>query len=373
MPGVRAASRVRGSKAIPRPRIVVLILALLVGPASVCAQDADVMYAHFINVGQADCTLLEFPCGAILIDAGVETNAYEDALIAYLEDFFARRADLDRKIACLFVTHQHTDHTRALPSVVEQFTVERCIENGERTGGGAADITWLRGEIEAGRQDTVMRIVRDADVVSSTDVLGLTDDVIDPIECDSCDPVIHVVSGGLDTNPGWPEGDFHNPNNQSLVIRVDFGQASLLFTGDLEDYAIHTLVEYYANTDTLDVDVYQVGHHGSENATTEDLLAAMTPYIAVVSMGFWSEGRMPSGTARPLSAFGYGHPRKEALELLAEQVPGFRSRRIQVMAGLASKQFERYEVRRRIYGTGWEGTIKVRATLDRKYRVTAGN
>jgi hypothetical protein len=52
------------------------------------------MTFHFIDIGQGDATLLEFPCGAVLIDTGGEQNELFDsnkALLAYLDAFFARR------------------------------------------------------------------------------------------------------------------------------------------------------------------------------------------------------------------------------------------------------------------------------------------
>jgi beta-lactamase superfamily II metal-dependent hydrolase len=51
------------------------------------------MQAHFINVGQADAALFEFPCGAVLIDAGAQDTLSKQALIQYLHNFFARRTD----------------------------------------------------------------------------------------------------------------------------------------------------------------------------------------------------------------------------------------------------------------------------------------
>lgn len=337
-----------------------------IAPAATAQDREPLMWAHFINAGQSDCTLLEFPCGAVLIDTGAETSQYQDDLIAYLDAFFDRRSDLDRTLDCVFITHQHKDHTRALRDIAREFTIERYIENGERTGGGAADTEWLKEETDAGRQETEWRTVRDEEITALTHRRGLTKK-IDSIKCDDCDPVISVLSGGLDRNPGWPEGDFENPNNHSLVIRVDFGEASFLFTGDLQEYAIDTLVEYYGGTDSLDVDVYQVGHHASHNATTEGLLDAMTPQIAVISMGHWVEGRQANGRARPMSAFGYGHPHLGILNMLSDWIPGHRSRRLTIMAATGSRRFQEYDVRKRIYATGWEGTIRVRATLDREY------
>src|SRR5688572_31717953 len=107
------------------------------------------MMAHFIDVGQAHSTLLEFSCGAILIDAGAQDDANEQTPIGYLETFLDRRTDLNRTLDSILITHNHIDHTRALRRVVETFTVERFIENGFTTGSGAGDPNWLRGEVQA--------------------------------------------------------------------------------------------------------------------------------------------------------------------------------------------------------------------------------
>jgi hypothetical protein len=48
------------------------------------------------------------------------------------------------------------------------------------------------------------------------------------------------LSGRRNDNPGWSHEDFDNKNNHSIVIRLDFGKASFLFTGDLEKPAIAT-------------------------------------------------------------------------------------------------------------------------------------
>lgn len=77
--------------------------------------------------------------------------------------------------------------------------------------------------------------------------------------------------------------------NHSLVIRVAFGEASFLFTGDLETRAIETLVEYYEGSGLLDVDVYQVGHHGSYNGTSDEIMRAIVrPEIAVIAASAWA-------------------------------------------------------------------------------------
>ena len=61
--------------------------------------------------------------------------------------------------------------------------------------------------------------------------------------------------------------DFMEENNQSLVIRGQFGASKFLFPGDMQDAAIESLVERYQGKPTLNVDVFQVSHPGAENRT----------------------------------------------------------------------------------------------------------
>lgn len=331
--------------------------------ATLAAPPADVMVAHFIDVGQADCTLLEFPTGAILVDAGSQDDPFTDKLVAYLDAFFVRRADLNKTFESVIVTHNHIDHTRALRTIAERYTVERYIDNGHTTGTGTGNPNWLRKEVKAGNRSTIIREVADQEVMAVTAKTGLTDAVIDPLTSPTCDPKIVVLSGRVDENPGWSHDAFDNKNNHSLVVRVDFGESSFLFTGDMEESAIETMLDWYDETSALDTDVYHVGHHGSHNGTTSELLQALTPELAVISCGQPSFGQ-PSGRGRPkgFSTFVYGHPRRAVLDILGIAIPGKRSAAIDVQAGEGSRQFQSYRVRKNIYATPWDGTLTVTAT-----------
>src|SRR5262245_59745925 len=90
---------------------------LLVWSVPLRGQAGPTMTVHFINVGQALSTLVEFPCGAMLIDAGAD-KPHRNELVTYLTSFFSRRTDLNNTIDLVVITHQHLDHTRSLRSVV---------------------------------------------------------------------------------------------------------------------------------------------------------------------------------------------------------------------------------------------------------------
>lgn len=98
----------------------------------------------------------------------------------------------------------------------------------------------------------------------------------------------------------WSDGEFEQKNNHSIVTRVDFGQSSFLFTGDLEEPGIKRLLDRHETPTLLDVDVYHVGHHGSHNGTTAELLGAVTPKIAVISVGHWDFGKPTTKKGKPI-------------------------------------------------------------------------
>ncbi len=315
----------------------------------------DIATVHFIDMDQGNAALLEFPCGAILIDAGGRDSTNGDHLIAFLNAFFTRRLDLNRRLAAIFITHTHIDHNRALRRVAETFSVDGYVHNGILFGSGRANATWMdnytRNHVPA-----IRAVAVDDGLIAAAGPAGLAGPVIDPLACPRVDPDIRVLSGSYRANPGWPEGEFDNGNNHSVVIRVAYGNAKFLFTGDLEEPAIETLLARPQMNALLDVDVYAVGHHGSANGTTTGLLAAMTPQIAVISMG-------NSSIHDPWTAWAYGHPRRTVVTMIAQAIGRARPAS-QVLVADRVKSFSPYMLTKAIYGTGWNGDIDVRARPD---------
>jgi hypothetical protein len=190
---------------------------------------------------------------------------------------------------------------------------------------------------------------------------GLTNEVIDPVACDGIDPRIRILWGQVRDASGWWPDDFEDENNHSLAIRIDYGAASILFTGDLEETeepgnraGIERLLEKYDGTDLLDVDVYQVGHHGSHNGTTPELLAAMSPKIAVISSG-------PPCERGGYTAWTHGHPRELTVRDLEAGVSLSRPAPTPVSTFLGQRQRHERTVTRAIYSTSWQGAVVLRA------------
>lgn len=327
---------------------------------------AQEMRLHFIDVGQGNATVVEFPCAAMLIDTGGEMNGDFDsneALLTYLDDFFKSRPDLNKTFASLILTHAHIDHTRGVKNVLSRYKILNAVTNGHESGSGKFGQIALHKKVVEGEEtpdpgDDVGYVAAVVNDIPANK--GLTSAIIDPVKCDNVDPKVTVLWGATTRNSSWSASDFKNENNHSVVVRIDFGKASVLFTGDLEEAAIPDLVSHYKNSGLLSVDVYEVGHHGSHNATTEQLLRAMKPHIAVISMGDSSRQAM-------WTAWAYGHPRRVTIDLLQRFVKDTApARNLPVADG--AKQFRRAKITRAIYGTGWVGSIILQADANGNWK-----
>ncbi|HKE19679.1 MAG TPA: MBL fold metallo-hydrolase [Kofleriaceae bacterium] len=329
--------------------------------------DADVMRLHVIDVGQGAAQLLEFPCGAILVDTGGEKNAQfdsEPALIGYLDRFFERRHDLDRTLALLVVTHPHIDHTRGIAAVLERYRVLNVLDNGDvrEDEGGKPQLAmhqWLSQHPRVGHMDLGRGDIDGRDAA--------TGPVIDPVGACAMSDVDPIVRALWSSDLGREEVG-QNPNNDSVVVRVDFGDASVLLPGDIELLAIARLIRKFKdNPRMLDVDIYVVPHHGSRYSTTADLLAQVSPEVAVISAGPY-ERDLPGPDAYTARAF--AHPNQVAIDQLTNRrsgVSGTRPKPVEVWVGQRGawksrpSQFQKRTVSAAVYSTGWDGTVVVTA------------
>jgi beta-lactamase superfamily II metal-dependent hydrolase len=313
----------------------------------------DELVVHFIDVDQGNAALLEFPCAAVLIDVGGRGDAAAGHLVSYIDRFFDLRTDLHRRFAAVFVTHTHIDHNSNLRRLIDgRYQVGSYIHNGLLNGSGRADARWMVAHAPGQSPPIAVESITE-EKVEAAGPNGLTDATIDPVQCSPVDPQIRVLSGGRTVNPGWSAGDFGNGNNHSVVIRVDFGEASFLFPGDLENAGIADLLRRYAGTAMLDTDVLEVSHHGAENGTTPAFLQAVSPEVAIISMG-------PSSIHDPWTAFAYGHPRANTVNALDQVIPRLRPAK-SVPIATGARTFVDFALTRAIFATGWDGDVVLTA------------
>ncbi len=211
---------------------------------------AEVQF-HFIDIGQGDAALIRTPAGDVLIDAG--DNTAEALLMAYLN-----RYDVDR-LAYVVFTHPDADHIGGADVVLKNCDVERIIRPDL-----AADTKTYRDMI------TLIQAEDCEEIFPSVGYTFSLGDVLFTVLA----PIGKAYSSG-------------GRNNYSVVIRVDYGDTSVLFTGDAESESENEMLKKYGKQadGILDCDILKVGHHGSKSSSGLGFLRAVTPDFAVISCG----------------------------------------------------------------------------------------
>lgn len=334
--------------------------------------EPDTMALHMIDVGQADAILLEFECAAALIDTGLDyskNSGAREKFVEYLRWFFnERRPDLNRTLQLVVLSHSHADHANGVRVILGEpdagfaLKVVNAVDNGYDVLGGADEQVLLHSHAERAESISVSAIPW---------LDGATSDVVDPLSAcpdSEVDPQVRVLWGQWADIEGAPT----NPNHHSVVVRLDFGDASFLFTGDLQTaYGEEAgglelmLTDYAADLSVFDVEVLKVAHHVAENGTTDALLRAASPCLAVMGVG--DPDRTESG-----SAGDHAHPREPTMSRLQDDVFGVSGTRRHAAVAVFPAHKSPYhlmDVDRAIYGTAWDGSHVVFAQAAGTYAV----
>lgn len=223
---------------------------------------SDKFEVHFIDVGQADCTLIKSGGEAMLIDGG---NRDDSELVAnYLRN---ENIDFLDYIVC---THGHEDHVGGLTYIVESFDVGTIYANDN-----------YKSEI----YDNFFLAAEKKNIEVKESVIGETF-LVGDAKAEILGPVM---------------ADYSDYNDSSIVLLVDYGETEFVFTGDAGAASEEDILAY---TDDIEADILKVGHHGSSGSTTKSFLKAVNPKFAVISCG--------TGNS-------YGHPHRELIEILEDE------------------------------------------------------
>lgn len=246
-----------------------LNLLLIVPDSAFEKSSKGMLRVSFIDVGQGDAALVEFPTGkTMLIDAGPKSAEY-DAGERIVTPFLLRRgiAKLDYVVA----SHPHADHIGGLPYVFPRFDVGELIESGQP----ARDPIYL----------DYMQAARDGNCRQTRARAGLQPIVIDGARWYFIYPTETIIDA--DTT----HAD-QNLNNTSVVVKLTYGETSILFAGDTERDAEEEMVKMFGSV--LRSSILKVGHHGSNTSSSQEFLDAVNPTYAIVSVGLNNKFNHPS-------------------------------------------------------------------------------
>lgn len=216
---------------------------------------------YFFDVGQADSILIKEKDYTMLIDGGNKNDG--ENLVNYIKEDL-NIADLDIVVG----THPHEDHIGGLPDVINSFEIEKLY------------------------------------LPNATTTTKIFENLLDSIEDNNLKITVPKINEEIKLNnmnfkvlyTGTDESDL---NNTSIVLKLEFGNTSYLFTGDATDTTEEKIIDK-----DIEADVLKVGHHGSSYSTTENFLDKVNPKYAIIQVGKDNK---------------YDHPTKKTLDKLTER------------------------------------------------------
>jgi competence protein ComEC len=249
------------------------VAVLIFHPLSAGVGDGK-LRVDFLDVGQGDAAVVTLPDGrTLLVDGGGNTNQSQtktdrrgigEAVVS--EYLWWRGLDT---VDYVLPTHADADHIDGLNDVVRNFTVHAALV--ARSPANDAEFAKFSGTLAATKTEVVT--IQAGDVIRFGDV------------------TVEVLWPPPAEGPNGP-----SRNNDSTVLRVEFGKQSMLLTGDIEKGGERALVSTNKN---LRVDLVKVPHHGSKSSSTPPFVSATNAKVAVISVGKYSM---------------FGHPHREVVE-----------------------------------------------------------
>ena len=232
---------------------------------------------NMLDIGQGDCFVVNDGNNDIYIsDCGSTTvqNVGKTRLLPFLKSKGWGKVDT------IFISHMDKDHVNGVNDLLKcaEITIGRIIISASYKSDklNCAELEELK-EL-AKMRDIKLFYMKKGDEIVGKDI---------SFRC--------IYPTG--------EEDIKDQNEASIVMRMDYKELSMLFTGDIAGSTEEKIIEG-SDRDTLDCDILKVCHHGSKNSSTDDFLKKVSPKLYLISCGLMNR---------------YGHPHRDTLSRMTEE------------------------------------------------------
>jgi len=211
----------------------------------------------FLDVGQGDGAVVEFPAGGVMVVDGGPKGRSWDAGERVIEPFLHEKG-IDR-IDILAISHPQLDHAGGFSTLQDRFETRMILDPGK-----AAPVRFYQGILQrALNQRTPICFPRRGDSFS-----------IGEVSVRFFHPTEERIREGSGANA---------VNDVSLVMKISYGEIDFLFAGDIEADVENELAEQFG--EKLEAEVLKVPHHGSRTSSSPSFLRSVAPLVAVISVG----------------------------------------------------------------------------------------
>lgn len=220
-----------------------------------------------LDVGQGDALFIESPTGTqVLIDGGPPRKIL-GSLKRVMSPF-------DKSIDAVIITNPDQDHIGGLSDILKFYKVGKVFESG----------TWSDSKI----YQTLEAEIKNKNIPNILAKKGMRLDLGDGVVLDILFPDQDVTD--------W------QTNDGSIIAKLSYGNISFMLTGDATTETEKIILKENS-FQKLKSDVLKLGHHGSRTSTSREFLEAVSPRVALISVGTKNK---------------YGHPHQEIINILDE-------------------------------------------------------
>ncbi len=214
-----------------------------------------------LDVGQGSCALLELPYGyCIMVDGGGFTdNTIFDMGKLIVAPFLLKKKI--KTVETLILSHPNSDHLNGLLYIAENFHVKNVITNGQKS------LSYSYKQF--------IEIIKKREIS-----MPAFDSFHREFEINGVDfKILHPDAGFLKKIQKYSD-----ENNNSLVLKVEYGKSSILFPGDIMKVGEKKLLSAIKSKNLMSK-ILIAPHHGSKTSSSIDFIKSVKPEIVIISAG----------------------------------------------------------------------------------------